>query len=155
MDALKSGTIPKGSSMSEELAKLAAQQAAIRNQLKELTDQLKEEGKTNTGGLNDLQSKMDETEKDLVNKILNTETIKRQQEILTRLLESEKAEKERELDDKRESNEAKNEIFSNPGKFFEYNSIKTKEVELLKTISPSLKSFYKGKVNEYFYNFGD
>jgi len=155
MEELKNGTIPKGSSMSEQLAKLAAEQEAIRKQLKELTEQLKEEGKTNTGDLNDLQNKMDKTEKDLVNKILNGETIKRQKDILTRLLESEKAEKERELDEKRESNEAKNSIFSNPSKFFEYNGIKTKEVELLKTIPPSLKTFYKSKVNEYFYNFED
>ena len=46
-------------------------------------------------------------------------------------------------------------IISNPAKFFEYNSIKIKEVELLKTVPPSLKSFYKNKVNEYFYNFED
>jgi hypothetical protein len=98
---------------------------------------------------------MEETEKDLVNKIIDPETIKRQTEILTRLLESEKAEKERDLDEKRESNEAKNEFYSNPSKFFEYKSIKTKEVELLKTIPPSLKTFYKNKVNEYFYNFED
>jgi len=155
MEELKNGTLPKGVSMSEQLAKLAAEQEAIRNQLKELTEQLKEEGKTNTGDLNDLQNKMEKTEKDLVNKILNSETINRQKDILTRLLESDKAEKERELDDKRESNEAKNDNYSNPSKFFEYNRIKTKEVELLKTIPPSLKIFYKGKVNEYFYNFED
>ena len=54
---------------------------------------------------------MEQTETDLVNKIINNETIKRQKEILTRFLESEKAEKERELDEKRESNEAKNENY--------------------------------------------
>jgi hypothetical protein len=159
MEKLKDGQNPNGltgqKSMSEQLAKLAAQQEAIRKQLRELEEQLKDEGKTNTGNLNDVQNKMDQTETDLVNKIINNETIKRQQDILTRLLESEKAEKERELDEKRESNEAKNEIYSNPVKFFEYNSIKIKEVELLKTVPPSLKSFYKNKVNEYFYNFED
>ncbi len=159
MEKLKEGMNPGGqkgqSSMSEQLAKMAAEQEAIRKQLQELIGKLKEEGKTNTGNLNDLQNKMDETETDLVNKIINNETIKRQKEILTRLLESEKAEKERELDEKRESNEAKNEIYSNPAKFFEYNSIKIKEVELLKTVPLSLKIFYKNKVNEYFYNFED
>jgi hypothetical protein len=155
MEELKKGTIPMGSSMSEQLAILAAQQEAIRTQLQKLIEQLKEEGKTKTGNMNDVKAKMEETEKDLVNKIIDTETIKRQKDILTRLLESEKADKERELDEKRESNEAKNEIYSNPNKFFEYNSVKTKEVELLKTIPPSLKTFYKNKVNEYFYNFED
>lgn len=158
MEDLKNGKSPGQTgqqSMSEQLAKLAAQQEAIRQQLQELMEQLKEEGSTKTGGLNDLQNKMEETEKDIVNKVIDTETIKRQQEILTRLLESEKAEKEQELDEKRESNEAKNENYSNPAKFFEYNSIKIKDVELLKTVPPSLKTFYKNKVNEYFYNFED
>lgn len=159
MEQLKDGLNPNGKSgqksMSEQLAKLAAEQEAIRKQLQDLAEQLKEEGKTNMGNLNDLQNKMDKTETDLVNKIINNETIKRQKEILTRLLESEKAEKERELDEKRESNEAKNENYSNPAKFFEYNTIKVKEVELLKTVPPSLKTFYKNKVNEYFCTFED
>ncbi|NTW32996.1 MAG: hypothetical protein HGB12_10270, partial [Bacteroidetes bacterium] len=157
MQEMKDGKNPNGKngqkSMSEQLAKMAAQQEAIRKQLQELMDQLKKDGQANSGELNDLQSKMEETETDLVNKIISSETIKRQQEILTRLLESEKAEKEREMDEKRESNEAKNEIFSNPAQFLEYKSIKLKEVELLKTVPPSLKVFYKNKVNEYFYNF--
>ena len=38
-----------------------------------------------------LSDKMEETEIDLVNKNITTETIKRQEEILTRLLESEDA----------------------------------------------------------------
>jgi hypothetical protein len=96
---------------------------------------------------------MEKTETDLVNKILNNETLKRQQEILTRLLESEKAEKQRELDEKRESNEGKIQNYSNPNQFLEYNKLKSKEVELLKTVPPSLKPYYKNKVNEYFYNF--
>lgn len=155
MEELKNGTSPGTDgqkSLSEQLAKLAAEQEAIRNQLQEMMEQLKEEG-SKTGDISDMMNKMEETETDLVNKILSGETMERQKEILTRLLESEKAEKERELDEKRESNEAKNEIYSNPEKFFEYNSIKLKEVELLKTIPPSLKSFYRNKVNEYFYNF--
>jgi flagellar biosynthesis GTPase FlhF len=159
MESLKNGKNPNGkegqAAMSEELAKLAAEQAAIRKQLQELEEELKKEGQTNTGGLNGIQNKMEQTETDLVNKIINNETIKRQKEILTRLLESEKAQKERELDEKRESHEAKNENISNPSKILEYNSIKLKEVELLKTVPPSLKSFYKSKVNEYFYNFED
>ena len=159
MQQMKDGMNPNGKtgqkSMSEQLARMAAEQEAIRKQLQDLEEQLKEEGKTNSGNLNDVKNKMEETETDLVNKIINNETIKRQQEILTRLLESEKAEKERELDEKRESNEAKNENFSNPAKFFEYNTTKGKEVELLKTVPPSLKTFYKNKVNEYFCTFED
>jgi hypothetical protein len=140
--------------MSQELAKLAAQQEAIRKELSKMADQLNKDGKGG-GNLGKLAEKMEETETDLVNKMLSNETMKRQQEILTRLLESEKAEKEREMDEKRQSNEAKNENLSNPAEFLEYNRLKQKETELLKTVPPSLNPFYKTKVNQYFNNFED
>lgn len=141
-----------GNSMSQELAKTAAQQAALRQQLQKLSQELQKDGKGNTKGLDQMGQMMEETEKDLVNKNITQETLKRQQEILTRLLEAENAEREREMDDKRESKEAKNDNFSNPSQFFEYKRQKQKEAELLKTVPPSLNPFYKKKVSEYFNN---
>ncbi len=148
----KSGAMGMGGSgMSQELAKLAAQQEAIRKEIQKMSDQLNKDGK-GAGNMSKLAEKMEETETDLVNKLISPETMKRQQEILTRLLEHEKAEKEREMDEKRQSNEAKNENFSNPNQFLEYNRLKNKETELLKTVPPSFTPFYKTKVNEYFNN---
>ena len=140
---------------SEELARLAAEQEALRQMLQEYGEELKKSGTGNDGNLSEMMKKMEQTETDLVNKMLTNETLKRQQEILTRLLESEKAEKEREMDEKRESNEAKIKDYSNPNSFFEYNRLKSSELELLKTIPGSLKPFFKYKANEYFYNFED
>jgi hypothetical protein len=140
-------------SVSEQLARLAAQQEALRKMLQEYGEEDKLNGGKNSGNISEMMKDMEQTEQDLVNKMITNETLNRQQEILTRLLESEKAEKERELDEKRESNEAKNQNFSNPNDFFKYNRLKTREQELLKTVPPSLNSFYKQKVNEYFYNF--
>jgi hypothetical protein len=142
-----------GQGMSQELAKLAAQQEAIRKEIQKMADQINKDGKGG-GNIGKLAEKMEETETDLVNKMLSQETIKRQQEILTRMLESEKAEKEREMDEQRQSNEAKNEILSNPNAFLEYNLLKQKETELLKTVPPSLNPFFKVKVNQYFNTFG-
>lgn len=71
------------------------------------------------------------------------------------MLKSEKAEKEREMDNKRESHEANNVLFSNPEEYFEYNRKKEKEVELLNTVPPALKPYYKNKVNQYFNEFED
>ncbi|HNZ43858.1 MAG TPA: hypothetical protein PLS26_09835, partial [Bacteroidales bacterium] len=142
-------------SMSEQLARLAAQQEALRKMLQQYGDEQKKEGAGNAGQISDMMKKMEQTETDLVNKIINNETIKRQQEILTRLLESEKAEKERELDEKRKSNEAIEKNYSNPNQFFEYNRLKSKELELLKTIPVTLTPFFKYKTNEYFYKFED
>lgn len=139
--------------MSEELARLAAQQEAIRQMMQKMSDQLNKEGKGGTGNTGKMAQKMEETETDLVNKMITQETLKRQQEILTRLLEHEKAEKEREMDEKRQATESKNQNYSNPNEFFEYNRLKEKEVELLKTVPPSLNQFYKNKVSDYFNHF--
>lgn len=139
--------------MSEELAKMAAQQEYIRQQMQKLGEQM---GKDNPNGKpgGNTAKKMEETETDLVNKLITTETLKRQQEILTKLLDYEKAEKEREEDNKRESKDPKVDYTRNVKDFEEYKKLKERETELLKTIPPSLNPFYKGKVNEYFNNFG-
>ncbi len=155
---LKDGKQPQGKqsggqSLSEQLARAAAQQEAIRNHLRSMADELKKQGLGNSKELDDLQRKMEQSESDIVNKMISRETINRQQEILTRLLEHEKAEMEREMEERRESNEAKNQKFSNPNPFFKYNNLKSKEEEILKTIPPSFRIFYKNKINEYFYNF--
>lgn len=134
---------------SEQLAKMAAQQEALRRQLQQMMDQMKNKGQNPGGNLAEL---MEQTEKDIVNKQITNETMKRQQEILSRLLESEKAEREREQDEKRKSNEAKNQELSNPSQFLEYKRMKEREMELLNTVSPSLTPFYKEKVNNYFNN---
>ena len=147
----KPGSLGQG--MSQELAKLAAQQEAIRKEVQKMADQINKDGKGG-GNIGKLAEKMEETETDLVNKMLSQETIQRQQEILTKMLESEKAEKEREMDEQRQSNEAKNQIYSNPNAFLEYNLLKQKETELLKTVPPSLNPFFKIKVNQYFNTFG-
>jgi len=140
--------------MSKDLAKMAAEQEALRNELRKLQDELEKEGAGGgKGEMKKLADLMEQTETDLVNRNITRETMRRQQEILSKLLEHEKAEREREMDNERKSNEAKNQNFSNPAEFFEYKRMKQKEVELLKTVPPSLNSFYKGKVSEYFNNF--
>ncbi|HPS84797.1 MAG TPA: hypothetical protein PLA88_10785, partial [Bacteroidales bacterium] len=135
---------------SEQLAKMAAQQEAIRKAMQQYQQQLNSEG-GNGSALNKVINDMEKTEEDLVNKRLNTETMNRQKQIETRLLESEKADMEREKDPKRQSEEAK--IFNNgnPMTFFKYNSLKRNSSEILKTVPPNLNSYYKQKVNEYLY----
>ena len=135
--------------MSEQLVKLAAQQEALRQMMQELMN----EGGGNPGQMKNTMKEMEQTETELVNKMITQETIKRQQEILTKLLDYEKAEKEREQDNKRESKEGKNEQNRNQNQFLEYNLQKQKEAELLKTLPPSLTPYYKHKVNDYFNHF--
>jgi hypothetical protein len=140
--------MPGGKGMNESLAKMAAQQAKIRSELQKL----KNKGAKGTNGMSQL---MEENERDIVNKRITQQTILRQKEILTRLLESEKAEREREWDDKRESKEGKNKEKGNPELFFEYNKAKEREVDLIRSTPPNLNVFYKKKVTQYFQNINE
>ncbi|MBP6979364.1 MAG: hypothetical protein KBB71_13750, partial [Lentimicrobiaceae bacterium] len=162
MEQLKKG-MEKGQGMeemgmptwSEQLARLAAQQEALRNQLQQYMDDLKEQGVGDQGEMKRMIEDMERTETDLVNKMITNQTLMRQQEILTRLLESEKAERVRELEEQRESREVKNQKISNPEEFFKYKGIKDNQTEILRSIPPNLKPFYKRKVNDYLFNFED
>jgi len=139
--------------MSEKFARMAAQQEALRHQMQQYGQELQNEGTGVNKGIKEMMQQMEQTETDLVNKRLNIETIRRQQEIVTRMLESEKAEQQRELDQQRESEEARDIYNNNSSKYFEYNKIKKNETELFRTVPPSLKPFYKSKVNAYFLSF--
>lgn len=136
--------------MSKELAQMAAKQAALRKAIEEMQEEIGESNGNGGGSLKKIGELMEETETDLVNKQITNQTLLRQQEILTRLLQSEKAEREREKEEKREAVEFTDEINRNPKTIFEYNKRKEKEIELLKTLPPSFNSFYKLKVSEYF-----
>jgi len=159
IEQMKKGNKPEGQkssqskTMSEQLARMAAQQEAIRRQMQQYIDELKKSGEKPSNSLNDLMNQMEKTETELVNKVISQETLNRQKEILTRLLEHEKAEQKREQEERHESNEAKDKKYSNPNSFFQYNRLKANEQEMLKTVQPAFNNYYKTKVNEYFYNF--
>lgn len=160
---LKNGN-QSGKSLSKELAKLAAEQEMIRNAMQNALKEMGgnqgnspngekdggagEEGKK----LKELVEMMKKTEEDLVNKRLSQQTIQRQNQILSRLLESEKAEREKELDKERESKaalEKRNNLFKNQS-FEEYFKSKESQIELLRTIAPNLNLYYKNQINKYF-----
>jgi hypothetical protein len=140
----------KNQGMSKEIAQMAAEQAAIREKLEQLGQQLNENGKGEGNDYKKIAEAMEENEKDLANQDFSKITLMRQQDILSRLLKAEKAEREREWDEERKSQEAKNQKFSNPEQFSKYNEMKRKESEMLETLPPDLKPYYKKKVSEYF-----
>jgi hypothetical protein len=139
-----------GKQLSEELAEMAAEQERIRKALQEMQENMKD----GTSPGNQLPGKMEQTEMELVNKQLTDQLIKRQQEILTRLLETEKSAREQDLDDERKGETAKDYEKEIPKAFEEYLRLKEKEVELLKTVPPKLYPYYKKEVNEYFKRMG-
>lgn len=137
--------------MSEELARMAAQQELLRNALNQLNQQENKDGQGKLGDLGKIAEQMEQNERDIVNKRITELTMKRQQDILTRLLESEKAEREREQEERRESNEARD-IYRAPGQFEDFKKMKMRETELLKAVPPGFTTFYKNLVNSYFQN---
>jgi hypothetical protein len=92
---------------------------------------------------------MEQIEHDLVNKSITKETIQRQQKIMSRLLESEKAEQMRDQEEKRESEEAKSRKTSNPNQYFQYNAKKRAGIDHIELTLPVVSSFYKSKISSY------
>jgi hypothetical protein len=140
-----------GQSMSEQFARASAQQQALRRKLEEYMEEMKEGGLQPGKEMRKIAEEMEQTETDLVNKILNRQTLQRQKDILTRLLKSEKAEREREKEKRREAREAKNKRISNPEAIFKYKREEIDQLELLRTIPPELKPYYKKKANKFLY----
>ncbi|MDZ4680531.1 MAG: DUF4175 family protein [Saprospiraceae bacterium] len=144
-DGLQKG---KGGS-SKEFAQMAAKQAAMRKALREKQQELQKKGQ-GSKELQDIMDQMDKVEIDLVNKRLNNETLKRQEEIMTRLLEHEKAERERGLDEQRKAETATQKERKMPPSLEEYIKKREAEIEQYKTVSPALKPYYKQLVEDYF-----
>jgi len=138
--------------MSEQFAKMAAQQEAIRRMMQEMQNENRSQNGVGDKSLDQLIREMEATEKDLVNRVITQQTINRQKNIETRMLQSEKAQQEREKEEKRESTEGREKINPTPPKEWNFDKEKMQQLEMLKTIPPSLHYYYKEKANQYFYN---
>ncbi len=134
----------------KQIAKMAAEQSEIRRRLEQIRDELNKEGQGQGNKLNPLIKELEQQQKDIINKNFTPELINRQKEILTRMLESEKAIEERGFKDERESKEGKNVNNGNQIRFDQYNKQKLKQIELLRSVDPTYQKYYKDKANEYF-----
>jgi hypothetical protein len=139
--------------MSQQLAETARKQAALREALQKMAEELgggnTEDGKL-AKQLQEIAEQMDKTEEDIVNKRLTEATLRRQQDILTRLLEATDAERERKQDKERQSNTAQETPREMPPALEEYLRKRQAELDLYKTVAPELKPFYQNLVEEYF-----
>lgn len=139
----------KGGS-SKEFAEMAARQAALRKALQERQNGNQREGNGIDPELQELIEQMDKAEEDLVNKRLTTEMLNRQEEILSKMLEHEKAEREQKMDEKRQSETAEQRRRELPADLQEYIRKREAEIDMFKRVSPELKPYFQGLVNEYF-----
>jgi len=137
-----------GRALSEELAKLASQQERLRNALQNF--ETGADGDKLGDKIDQLAKEMEKNEIDLINKNITNETINRQKEILTRLLDAENAMQERGEEEKRKAKTAFDYELSIPQSLSDYLKAKEKEIELLKTIPAKLNPYYKKETNKYF-----
>ncbi len=149
------GQMGQSNNLSKNLVQMAAKQEAIRQKLQEMSNGM-EKGGTGDKSLKEAIKQMEQNERDIVNNNISPETLRRQKEILQKLLKAENAEREQEMDNKRKSQEAKEIPPSEmPESWKKYLKEKQKQSELLRSIPPDLKPFYKKKVNEYFNQIND
>ncbi len=164
-----------GRALSQELAKLAGQQQMLRQAMQQLDrgqpgkdgkpgspnskdgkdgKEGGKDGKNGEGGsgnAGEMKKLMEQTETDLVNKRLTEQTIQRQQQILTRMLEAEKSARERDQDTKREAQTAQYHAPVFPPAFDKYKpAAKDQQTDLLRKAQPTFTPYYQQKISEYF-----
>ena len=140
----------KPGGMSKELAQMAAQQAALRKMAQDKAKQLNEDGSGQGNQMGDIAKEMEDIERDLVNKQVDEATLQRQQELITRLLEAENAERIRGEKEERTSKTGDDALKATPPQSAEYLRQKMNELELLRTIPAELLPYYRDRVNDYF-----
>ena len=140
----------KGGMSAKEFAEMAARQAALRKALEAKQKARQESGEGGDPLLQELIDKMNEAEEDLVNKRLTRDMMARQQEILTKMLEHEKAERQQEQEEKRKSETAEQRRREMPPSLEEYLKQRRAEIEMFKRVTPELNPYFQGLVDEYF-----
>ena len=136
--------------MSEELARMAAQQELIREGMQQILDEMKKNGMLGDDGINQIMKDMEKLEEDLVNKRITNQTIKRQKDIMSRMLKAENAQQEREKEEKRKSDEYKGPEKTHNIDEMRYEESIKKQQDFLRTNPIEYQPFYKEKINEYF-----
>lgn len=142
---------PLPQSMSEEFARMAAEQEMLCESMKQLLDEMKENGMFGDDGLKEIMQDMEKLEEDLVNKRITNQTINRNKEILSRMLKAQNAQEEREKEEKRKSEEFKGTYEKRKIDEIEYQKNLKKQQEFLKMNSIEFQPFYKERINDYFF----
>jgi hypothetical protein len=147
------GNKPGGSQgRSEQLAKMLMQQEMLQKMLNDAMS-----GGTSPDAakiLNQVNKMMEENLKDIINGNITPQTVNRQEQIITRLLQAENSEREREVDNKRKSNEAKDYKLSNPDAAFREKEQEIRFNELLQMSNLRLNNYYKNRYKEYLKKLG-
>ena len=138
-------------SMSKEFAKMAAEQEMLREGMQKMLEEMKKEGLTGDDGINEIIKDMEKLEEDLVNKKISSQTLRRNKDIISRMLKAQNAQEEREKEEKRKSEEFKGSYEKRNIDELEYQEILKKQQDFLKMNSIEFQPFYRTKINDYFF----
>lgn len=138
------------SDQAEELARMAAEQEMIRQGMQQMLNEMKKNGQLGDDGLNEIIKDMEKLEEDIVNKRITKKTVEQNRQIVSRMLESEKAQQKREQEEKRKSNEFKGSQFERRVDELFYEQQLKKNREFLKKDPILYNPYYKAKINEYY-----
>jgi len=145
IDQMKSGDLGK---LSKSIGQTIAQQEIMQQLVNEMLNG-SSVGKEAKSKLQAIDQLLEQSRKDLINRNINNELINRQNLILSKLLEAEKSEIERDFEDKRESKTAIDIKKANPEGYFEYKNKTKNDNELLKRGNYQLRNFYDQKYNNF------
>jgi len=145
IDQMKNG---QGKNMSREMSEALMQHEMMQKMLRDLINS-GSLGNDAKRGLQEIDRMLEQNRKEILNKNMNQQMIIRHNQIMTKLLESENSENERDFENKRESETADDMFYSNPAQFFEKNDVKKNTLENLKINPIKLTNFYLQKQRSY------
>ena len=126
----------------EKMGRMLKQQEMYRKSLQDMVRRGQMGPKT-TRIIQDIMKMLEHTEREIANFSINSNTLTRQNRIMTRLLEAENAQRQRDWDTKRESRRGNDSKLSNPKEIFEYKRIRDNFID----------NFYESDVRlHYYYN---
>lgn len=146
----KNGQQGMPSDQAEELARMAAEQEMIRQGMQQMLDEMKKNGQLGDDGLNQIIKDMEKLEEDIVNKRISRKTVEQNRQILSRMLESEKAQQKREQEEKRKSNEFKGSAFDRDVDAIFYDQQLKKNRDYLRKNPIQFNPYFKSKINNYY-----
>jgi hypothetical protein len=136
---------------SKELARLQKLQQQLRQRLREMRKNKDMKGeKDGESELKKIEEMMEKQEQDIINNNISGETMKRQQQIQVKMLEAQDAQRKQGKDNKRKSKTADQLFRENPPALEDYKEERKRQIELLQTVPPKLRGYYRMKVQEYF-----
>ncbi|MCF6239777.1 MAG: hypothetical protein L3J74_00345 [Bacteroidales bacterium] len=149
LDELKKSGGKKTGKVDEQIVKTLAEQEIFNKMLNDLQNS---EGISPEGmkQLKQIKQISDKNINDLINKNISQELIRRNQQIKTRLLKAENAERKREKDKKRESKEGKKIQRDFPDEIQQFLKQKSKYNETLQKYNLNLNLYYKNLSKEYY-----